>query len=598
MMYSTPSKFSPRAVLKVYSAVYRRHWLAVSLSLVGIIIVGILNVITPLYYKQLLDLIASAADVRDTGPLISVLVLILGLNGAAWAIRRVSQFAFVHVEAQGMNELSQHGFSGLLEHSYGFFINNFAGSLVRKIARLSRSFEDIMDRVFFNILPLLITLTGISIVLCIRSLLLGAIFLGWAVLVMGLQCLLAYYKMRLSLRAAEKDSEATGALSDALGNETAIKLFVGKAYEKNRFKQVADELMMLRWISWRFDEIVNMIQGALAIMIEFGLLYAGIVLWQHGLITIGDFALIQAYIITAVEQLWNFGNNLRRVYSSFADATEMVDILNLPLEVKDQGNAGALSVPNGVIKFDAVRFNFNGSHHVLENFNLDIRAKEKVAFVGPSGAGKTTITKLLLRFYDVDGGTIFIDGHNIAEVTQESLRESISLVPQEPVLFHRTLMENIRYGKRDATDDEVIEAARKAHCYEFINKYPLGFETFVGERGVKLSGGERQRVAIARAIVKNAPILILDEATSSLDSESEALIQDALGKLMEGKTVIAIAHRLSTIMKMDRIIVMEQGKVVLTGTHNELLSQGTNLYKKLWEIQAGGFIDTGMQGDS
>lgn len=209
--------------------------------------------------------------------------------------------------------------------------------------------------------------------------------------------------------------------------------------------------------------------------------------------------------------------------------------------------------------------------------------------VGTSGAGKSTVTKLLLRLFDIAGGEILIDGENIAKVAQDSLREAIAFVPQEPILFHRTLLENIRYGKREASDEEVLEAAKKAHCHEFIAELPEGYQTYVGERGVKLSGGERQRVAIARAILKNAPILVLDEATSSLDSESEALIQDALHTLMEGKTVLVIAHRLSTIMKMDRIVVIESGKVVAEGTHRELLKQEGGLYQKLWNIQAGGF---------
>jgi ATP-binding cassette subfamily B protein len=214
--------------------------------------------------------------------------------------------------------------------------------------------------------------------------------------------------------------------------------------------------------------------------------------------------------------------------------------------------------------------------------------------VGPSGAGKSTVTKLLLRLYDLPHGSITIDGHDISKVTQESLRDAISFVPQEPILFHRTLMENIRYGRRDATDEEVLKAARLAHCGEFIDRLPYKYETFVGERGIKLSGGERQRVAIARAILKDAPILVLDEATSSLDSESEALIQDALATLMQGKTVVVIAHRLSTIMKMDRIIVLEGGKVVADGKHDELLKEG-GLYHKLWSIQAGGFLQDDLE---
>jgi ABC-type multidrug transport system fused ATPase/permease subunit len=294
--------------------------------------------------------------------------------------------------------------------------------------------------------------------------------------------------------------------------------------------------------------------------------------------------------LSALDQLWNFGNNLRRTYESFADATEMVDIMNEPREVVDAPDAAPLAPRDGTIEFKDATFAFQDGKPVLEHLNLRIGGHQKVALVGPSGAGKTTITKLILRFYDLTGGSIEIDGQDIAKVSQDSLRAAIAFVPQEPVLFHRSLMENIRYGRRDATDEEVIEAAKQAHCYEFIMATRYGFETFVGERGIKLSGGERQRIAIARAILKDAPILILDEATSSLDSESEALIQDALARLMEGKTVIAIAHRLSTVMRMDRIIVVEGGAVAMDGTHDELLAHEGGLYQKLWEIQAGGFI--------
>jgi ATP-binding cassette, subfamily B, bacterial len=289
--------------------------------------------------------------------------------------------------------------------------------------------------------------------------------------------------------------------------------------------------------------------------------------------------------------LWNVGRAIRKLYEALANADEMIEILNTPHEVKDARNAKELQVQTGRIEFQNVYFSFNKTRRILKDMNLVIKPKEKVALVGPSGAGKSTITKLLFRFFDVERGKIIVGNQNIAKVTQDSLRENIALVPQEPILFHRTIMDNIRYGRRDAMDKEVIEAAKRAHAHEFIEGLQDGYETFVGERGVKLSGGERQRVAIARAILKNAPILVLDEATSSLDSESEALIQEALEELMRDKTTIVIAHRLSTIMKMDRIVVIEDGKVTESGTHKQLLRKKDNIYKKLWEIQAGGFIE-------
>jgi len=289
------------------------------------------------------------------------------------------------------------------------------------------------------------------------------------------------------------------------------------------------------------------------------------------------------------DRLVGINRELRGFYSALADGGEMVTILQTPHEIRDKRAARHLAIEKGVVWFDDVTFNFHKGTPILHQFNLTIDGGERIALVGPSGAGKSTVTKLLLRLYDVDNGSVKIDGQDIAGVTQDSLRDAIAFVPQEPILFHRTLMDNIRYGWRDATDEQVIEAAKKAHCHEFISRLPEGYNTFVGERGIKLSGGERQRVAIARAILKDAPILVLDEATSSLDSESEAYIQDALETLMRGKTVIVIAHRLSTIMKMDRIVVMEKGTIVAQGTHLQLINE-RGLYQKLWSIQAGGFI--------
>ncbi len=329
--------------------------------------------------------------------------------------------------------------------------------------------------------------------------------------------------------------------------------------------------------------------GLMVISINAILLFVAGRLWLLGMLTLGDIILLQSYLLGTFDRLFGINRVLRRFYDTLADAEEMVAILELPHGVADTKDAKQLIVKNSSITFTDVSFHFHTNRPILSRLDLSIAAGQRIALVGPSGAGKSTITRLLLRLYDIQEGSIEIDGQDIAKVTQDSLRDAIAFVPQEPVLFHRSLMDNIRYGRRDASDEEVVEAAKQAHCHEFISGLADGYNTFVGERGVKLSGGERQRVAIARAILKNAPILVLDEATSSLDSESEHLIQDALATLMQNKTVLVIAHRLSTIMKMDRIIVLEGGTVVADGTHDELLSQG-GLYHKLWSIQAGGFI--------
>ncbi len=400
------------------------------------------------------------------------------------------------------------------------------------------------------------------------------------------------YKLKWDIKRADADSEVTGQLADSIVNNINIKLFNGYKFEEKRFKNRLKELSKLIIKSYNLGSIITGLQALLMIILEVGVFYIAVKLWQKGLVTIGDFVLLQAYIFTIFDSLWNIGRYIRRIYESLSDAEEMTEILTKPHEVKDNPSAKPLEVKKGEIVFQNVTFKYGlNTRYILQNFNLKIKPQEKIALIGPSGGGKSTIVKLLFRFFDIEKGEILIDGQNIADVSQNSLRESISLVPQEPILFHRTLMENIRYGRRSATDEEVIRAAKLAHCHEFIMSFPDKYNTYVGERGVKLSGGERQRVAIARAILKNAPILVLDEATSSLDSESELLIQDALTNLMQGKTVIVIAHRLSTISKMDRIVVIENGQISEEGKHNELLKASQGTYQKLWQIQAGGFIE-------
>lgn len=408
----------------------------------------------------------------------------------------------------------------------------------------------------------------------------------------------------LRVTKSEVDTKLTGTFSDSISNHPTVSLFSARPHEESLIKNMVQIWYDATLKTWARENWNYTFQGIFVILVQVGLFVGGIYLWALHYITVGDFVLIQVYVIGLIDRVWGIGNGMRRLYESIADAHEMVVILEEPHAVQDIPAAQSLVVSEGAISFDDVGFNFNETRQILKVFSLTIPGGQKVAFVGPSGAGKSTITKLLLRLYDVTSGKVSIDDQNIQKVTQDSLREAISFVPQEPILFHRTLMDNIRYGRRDATDDEVIEAARKAHCHEFIALLKDGYGTLVGERGVKLSGGERQRVAIARAILKNAPILVLDEATSSLDSESEALIQDALRVLMEGKTVVVIAHRLSTIMTMDRIVVIEGGRVAASGTHDELLADESGLYHKLWSIQAGGFIadedkaDTGEEKES
>lgn len=577
-------------VLRAYAKATWRYPAGASLLLLASLVTQATSVILPIYLKDLVNLLASgSASAAVVRSLFGILAIYAVISVIRWIARQTSAFSLSHVESRVMADLENDGFRYLIRHSHEFFLSSFAGTLTRRVTRYSRAYEQILDNIVFNVLPTLLFAIGSIGVLWYRNTWLGLGLFVWTVVFITAQILLNRWRQPLRVERTAKDSAMTGALSDAITNHSAITHYASERFEEHKFGTAVDTWRRAMKRSWDADEVIQGVQQVLSLVIELGLLGGAILLWKRGELSVGDFVLIQVYILGLLSHIWRFGNTLRNFYDAISDGSEMIKIMETPHEIQDAPNAQSLVCANGAIKFDAVQFAYANGRTVLHDLSLQIGGGEKAAFVGPSGAGKTTITKVLLRLYNPTVGAIRIDGQDISSVTQESLRRAISYVPQEPALFHRSLRDNIAYGKPDATEEEIIEAAKQAHCHEFISGLQDGYDTLVGERGVKLSGGERQRVAIARAILKNAPILVLDEATSSLDSESEALIQDALARLMEGKTVIAIAHRLSTIMKMDRIIVMEQGRVALTGTHQELLAQGGNLYQKLWELQAGSF---------
>lgn len=549
------------------------------------------SVAEPIFLRQFFDLLASGTEAVGTmHALLITLMIIVLLSFAEWAARRLQAFSLSYLESGVMMRLYDRSFQYLLGHAYRFFTSQFSGTLTRRVSKFANAFETLFDSAIFQFFPTTLFMVGAITVLTLRNQTLGLSLAAWTILFVGVQVYFARARQPIRELRAEEDSRMIGTLSDAITNHNTVALFSGLPFEAARFRDAVASWRHATLRAWNTDELVWAVLGFLMLVIQVGLLYGALVFWQRGLLTVGDFALIQIYLLGTFDRLVGINQQLRRFYDSIADASEMVAILETPHEIQDDPNAITLPISTGHIIFSNVDFAFGKEQPIFSKFNLDIPGGQKIALVGYSGAGKSTVTRLLLRFYDVTGGSITIDGHDVRSITQDSLRNAIAYVPQEPILFHRSLMDNIRYGRRDATDEEVIQAATQAHCHEFISILKDGYGTFVGERGVKLSGGERQRVAIARAILKNAPILILDEATSSLDSESESLIQDALDRLMQGKTVIAIAHRLSTIMRMDRIVIMNGGAVELSGTHDELLAHESNLYKKLWEIQAGGFI--------
>ena len=567
-----------------------KKWLFFTL-IACIILANIVSVVTPIFYKQFFDIISSGGEKLLIGQrLFEIIFYVLLFNLAYWVLMRAATIANNDYEPTAMANLKQQSYNHLMGHSYSFFVNNYAGSLVQKVNRFARAFERITDDLFWSLLPLAVRVVSILVVVFFINRWIDLVLFVWIIIFLSFNIIFSRWKLKYDIKASAMDSVATGYLADTITNQNNVQLFSGYNYESMGYKKVTDEQANIIRFAWNLDAVVEGGQAFLSLAIEFALFYFAIKYWQQGLITIGVFVLLQAYVLNIINQLWGFTRLVRDTYQSYADSKEMVEINLLAHEIKDAPHAKELLINKGEIEFKDLGFSFNKVHETLKDINLTIKPGEKIALIGPSGAGKTTFVRLLLRLYSATSGKILIDGQDIATTTQDSLRKNIAMVPQDPILFHRTLSENIAYGKRDATKKEIEKAASLAHCGEFIKDLPLGFETYVGERGIKLSGGERQRVAIARAILKNAPILVLDEATSSLDSASEMLIQDALNNLMHGRTTIVIAHRLSTIQKMDRIIVVDGGKIIEQGSHKELLEKETGLYKKLWTLQAGGFL--------
>ncbi len=579
-----------KLVLRYFWQVIRRFKLSFFMVVIFTTLFSILDVYIPLQFLKLWNVL-STNDFSFISTARSIVILILILGFFRWALARTSGFCLSYFEATTMAGLREQAFSYMIGHPYSFFANNFGGSLTQKINKYARAFERLTDRMVADGLPLLVR--GVGMFVAVYSLVPKyAYILGAFCLIFLITALIwVRYKVKYDVAAALADTKTTGTLADAIGNHSSIQLFNGHDYEKSRTGEVIQNQKRATVFNWYLWEGLNAVQGFYSLLISPIIFWIALGDWELGIVTLPFMVLLQSYLVRLIDNLWSFAFIIRTFYDSFADAQEMALILSTPYEIVDKATK-AIKNAKGEVVFNNVTYVYkNNNNKVLDNFSLSVPPGQKIAVVGSSGAGKTTLVRLLMRLFDITSGEITIDGVNISKISQKNLREQISFVPQDPVLFHRTLMENIRYGRRDATDEEVVKAATLAHCDEFIDALPFHYETYVGERGIKLSGGERQRVAIARAIVKNAPILILDEATSSLDSHSESLIQDALTKLIQGKTTIVIAHRLSTIRQMDRIIVLEKGKIVEDGNHEELANKENGFYKKLWDLQAGGFLD-------
>lgn len=553
------------------------------------------EVISPLLIAGVLNKLASGRlnelTVEKVLPIIGIVIAIEILTHIMWnIIVRV----FWRWQEETMRDLAERSSNHLSSMSYRFFSNRFAGSLVNQVSKFSGSFERLTDAMTWNVYKLIIGLVATCVVLWPKA---PSVVIG-IILLTAIYAPVVWYFRRKQIpynkRWAQAETSRTGQLADTISNMLAVKSFSNEKLERKlirkRFDDVYDRSIDTMKINMNQEFVSGILQRSLNVMV------IGLSIWlaTTGRIEVGVVYLSLEYTRGILRRLWDLNNTFRNVTRVFGDAHDMTDILSITPEVQDIAHPEVPRIKEGAVTFSNVDFRYEEEGKPTENlFNklqINIKPGEKIGLVGPSGSGKTTITKLLLRFMDIQGGSITIDGQDISKISQQDLRSFIAYVSQEPVLFHRSLFDNIRYGKLGATKDEVMQAAKLANAEEFIAELPDGYETMVGERGVKLSGGQRQRIAIARAMIKDAPILVLDEATSALDSESEVLIQDALWKLMESKTALVIAHRLSTIQKMDRIIVLDKGIVVEQGSHATLLKKN-GVYAKLWAHQSGGFIE-------
>jgi ATP-binding cassette, subfamily B, bacterial len=474
-------------------------------------------------------------------------------------------------------------------HSKDYFSNRLAGSLTNKISNAVDGVDNLFEKILWRFVPLLLGLVFYTIIAGYSNILLGIIVVVWSIIFLGINVFFASKLQPISYRFADSLSTLKGRIVDSISNISIVQenayLSGEQQYINSFIKRQYDTGLRSWWVS----EWVLVANGIMIFIFILAMMFVSITLFQMKLITIGSVVMITTIIVDLTYQLFFIAQELRDSSKLYGQIREGLDEILKEHVIKNASHAKHLKLDKGEIVFDKTSFSY-GETNVFDDFSLKIESGQKIGIVGRSGVGKTTLVSLLLRHFDVSGGSIKIDGQDIRDITLESLRKAIAFVPQDTGLFHRTIKENISYSNSNAKEGEIISAAKSAQIHDFIMGLPNGYNTMVGERGVRLSGGQRQRIAIARAFLKNAPILILDEATSSLDSESEQAIQISLQKLIKKGTVIAIAHRLSTLKEMDRIVIISDGKILEEGAPSDLLKKSNGAFKKMWEHQVKGFI--------
>ncbi len=579
------SQTLPKTPLRFIWYVSRPYLLPATAATVVVILAAAASQMTSYFFKLIVD--ASEVGAMDDiifytlmYPVVILAVQLLyrasGYLGMLWTTRS---------NKYTNDLLANH----LLRHSHQYFSDRFAGSLLSKVGNVTSAIDQFIPDFLWTHVTALVSFLVTGIVIFKSDALSGILFLVLIVVLIVVNKQFANKKRQYSYLASEASTKLRGVIVDILSNMAAVRQYAQTKAEEARIEAASTARLQASHKNWTYTEVMLLLNTIILFVFSLVIFYLLVLRWQAGEITTGDFVFILALYSQITGTLIFIGRAFNNTARTFGEMEEGLGEVLAPYDVVDTTEAKPLIVSAGELVFSQVNFEF-GANQIFKDFSLTVAAGERVGLVGHSGAGKTTFVSLLLRQHDLTQGEILIDGQNIASITQDSLRENIAVVPQEPLLFHRSIFENIAYGRPSATREEVIAVAEKAEAHEFIMSLKDGYDTLVGERGVKLSGGQRQRVAIARAMLKNAPLLVLDEATSALDSESEVAIQKALHALMAGKTVIAIAHRLSTLREMDRIVVIEKGKIIESGTHTELAAQG-GVYAGLWKHQAGGFIE-------
>ncbi len=563
----------------------RRPWLFFGLVTLGTLATAC-DFYLPIAAGRLVDALAAGPEARRSWAAYAVFV---GAAVVFYMFRQAAVRCEVPFSVTNMRDMTAESFAKVQRFSADWHANTFAGSVVRKITRGMWAYDTITAQFFLGLAPTIMILFGLAAYMLVTWPLVGL----YAASVVGLFCLSmlllsSHYIRPANVISNARDSELGGQLADAIGSNAAVKSFGAEVREDRRFFEAAERWRVATKRTWMRYVNTWFVQIGAALALQAGLVGLLMRLWVRGEASPGDVAFAITAFMLMSGYMRRFGEEVQQIQRGIDEIEDLAAFEKRPLDVADRPNAPAFAPGRGGLWFDGVTFRYANQRRALyEDFTLEIAPGERIALVGPTGSGKSTFVKLLQRLYDVDGGRILIDGQDIAEVSQESLRRAIALVPQDPALFHRSIAENVAYGRPDATPEQIAAAARRARAHDFIMGLPNGYETLVGERGVKLSGGERQRVAIARALLADAPILIFDEATSSLDNETEVLVQEAMAEVMQGRTAIVIAHRLSTIRDADRILVFDQGRIVEQGSHRDLLQRG-GVYARLHALSGTG----------